>query len=217
MSESNEKYKNVLFDLDGTIIDSSECIFAIYRNLFAEYGIPNPAESVLRTYIGPPVEYVLKGYFDDEEERKKAADRFRELYGKIDLRSANKLYPGIVEAIASLKKSGKKLFIASTKNEKTANKVLDLIGISRYFDGIYGSRYEINRLKKVQVIEAIINDFHLKKEESVLIGDTHFDAEGALMANIPVIIVKYGFADFEKLKEYPVVKCLDSTREIAEI
>lgn len=207
--------KDIIFDLDGTLIDSSECIFGIYRALFGELGIPVPSDDVLRTYIGPPVEYVIKDYLP-EEQRASACERFRELYKKIDLKKANVLFEGTAEMLEKIQKSGKRLFVGSTKNEKTANLVCELLGIKKYFTAIYGSRFEIGRLTKQQVLEAIINDFGIDKTDAVLIGDTHFDAEGAQSEGIAVDIVKFGFGDEKKLANFDIKNYFETSSDVAE-
>ena len=114
--------KDIIFDFDGTLIDSRECIYGIYRKLFAELGIDEPEESEMKKFIGPPVEYAMEKYLD-EPARSKACARFREMYRDVNLKEANKLYDGAEEMLRVLKESGKRLFIATTKNEEMAKKI----------------------------------------------------------------------------------------------
>lgn len=208
--------KDIIFDFDGTIIDSSECIYAIYKTLFTEKGIDIPCEDVMRTFIGPPIEYVIKDYVEEKEIAATSA-RFRELYNNVDLKKANKLYDGIEELLKRLKNSGKRLFVATTKNEVFGNKIAEILGIKKYFNAIYGSRFEINRLTKSGVIEDLCRDYDVKKNDCILVGDTHFDAEGAREAKIPVAIVNYGFGDMEKLKTYDIEFYADTPSEVGNI
>ena len=208
--------KNIIFDFDGTIIDSSECIFEIYKKLFAEIGFSEPSANILRSFIGPPIEYVIKDYVK-ENEVEKTATRFRELYKESDLRTANKLYPGIPEMLDKLCHRGKRLFIATTKNENTALKIAKLLEIEKYFTGIYGSRFDINRLTKYEVIDTLCKDFNIDKTDCIMIGDTHYDAEGASLAGIPIAIVNYGFGSEELLSKYKIEFRANTTWELAEI
>lgn len=208
--------RDIIFDFDGTIIDSSECIYSIYKTLFKEKGLEIPPDDKMKTFIGPPIEYVIKDYVEPNEIANTSA-RFRELYNNVDLKRANKLYDGIEELLERLKNSGKRLFVATTKNEIFANKIAEILGIKKYFNAIYGSRFEINRLTKSGVIEDLCKDFAIKKDDCILIGDTHFDAEGAKEAKIPVAMVNYGFGDREKLKTYDIEFYADTPSEVGEI
>jgi phosphoglycolate phosphatase len=208
--------KNVIFDLDGTLIDSSECIYMIYGKLFAEFGLPAPEKKLLRTFIGPPVELVLPQYVG-KERADEACRRFRELYAMLDLGKVNRLYGGVEEMLAKLAANGKELFVATTKNEKNANIILSALKISEFFKGVYGSRAEIGRLSKKQVINDLCDGFSLTKSESVLIGDTHYDAEGAFEAGVAAGIVKYGFGDESLLKKFPVAFYAATPESVAEI
>lgn len=206
--------RDIIFDLDGTLIDSRECIFGIYKKLFGELGIPIPAESVMKKFIGPPVEFVIKDYLP-EDKRAAACERFRTLYREIDLKTANKLFDGVYEMLNTLFLGGKRLFIASTKNESMAIKVCSLLGIDKFFTGIYGSRYELGRLTKRLVLDAVIEENGIDKGKTVLIGDTHFDAEGATESGIPVAIVRYGFGEETELRKYKVAAYFDTPEQVA--
>lgn len=194
---------HLIFDLDGTLLNSSECIMGVYKKLFQELNLPTPDISVLRSFIGPPIEHVIKDYVK-EEDIKATCTHFREVYKTFDLGKVNSLYDGVETLLKSLSKDYK-LYLATTKNEFTAKKILDIFNISQYFTGAFGSRHDLNRLHKVQVLEELINTYGIDKNECILIGDTHYDAEGAFLANIPVCIVNYGFGIEEELAKYDIL------------
>lgn len=193
--------KNVLFDLDGTLIDSSKCIYTVYEQLFSELGLEMPPQEERRKLIGPPVETTMKRFLTDGF--KEAADRFRAIYLTVDLASTNVLYDGIAEALAALKADGKRLFVATSKSEPVAKTILELMNVADYFDAIYGNN-AVDRMHKAEVLEALFSECGISKEESILIGDTVFDAEGAAECGIKTGIVNYGFGrkeDFGKYRE----------------
>lgn len=207
--------RDILFDLDGTLIDSRECIFTLYRRLFGELGLPVPEEQVMRKFIGPPIDLVITGFLP-EEQRSAACARFREMYAEIDLKKANRLFDGTVDMLETLTKCGKRLFIATTKNEKSAKRVVKELGIEKYFCGVYGSRNDINRLTKQLVIKAAVEENGIDTKDTVLIGDTHYDAEGAKKAGIPVAIVRYGFGEETELEKYKIERYFDTPQSVAE-
>ena len=188
--------KNVLFDLDGTLIDSSKCIYTVYERLFSELGLQMPPDEEKRKFIGPPVETTMKRFLT--RGYKEAADRFRAIYLTVDLASTNVLYDGIAEALAALKADGKRLFVATSKSEPVAKTILELMNVARFFDAIYGNN-GIDRMHKEEVLEALFSECGIAKEESILIGDTVFDVEGARKCGIAVGMVNYGFGRAEDL------------------
>ncbi|MGN1042927.1 MAG: HAD family hydrolase [Christensenellales bacterium] len=206
--------KDVLFDLDGTLIDSSECIYSVYSALFKEMGIRMPVGKERRKLIGPPVERTLKNFTNLDPTH--YGKRFREIYSTVDLKKTNRLYDGIEETLRSLSDEGYRLFTATSKAEKFAVKILDYLGADGFFTAIYGSRYELNRTEKKDVIEDLVADFGLKKEDCILIGDTVFDVEGAKNAGIKVAIVKYGFGEEEDFCANDVEFFADSPMDIVK-
>lgn len=208
--------KNVLFDLDGTLIDSSPCIYKVYEELFDELGLRMPPDDEKRKLIGPPVETTMKRFLTGGY--KEAADRFRAIYLTVDLSATNVLYDGIADALKELKKSGKRLFVATSKSEPVAKTILELMGIARYFDGIYGNN-GIDRMHKAEVLEALFSECGIAKEESILIGDTVFDVEGAKLCGIATGIVNYGFGRKEDFGEYlsDISFFADTARELPEL
>ncbi len=206
--------KNIFFDLDGTVIDSSECIYTVYSALFREMNIDMPEGKDRRRLIGPPVETTLRDYID--EDPRPYGIRFRELYSKVDLRSTNRLYDGITDLLARLREEGYRLFITTSKAEHFAKKILSYLDGERYFEAIYGSRYDLDRLTKKDVLEAVIADYSLEKSECILIGDTVFDEEGGRAVGLKVGIVTYGFGDEEDFFGRNIEFFADTPREVGE-
>ncbi len=206
--------KNVLFDLDGTIIDSSRCIFSVYAALFKELNLTLPPEEEMRRFIGPPIETTMSRYLDDGVEA--ASKRYREIYKTVDLMATNKLYDGIGEELQKIKNAGKKLYLATTKGEQFAEDILKYKGIYNLFDGVFGVRTDLGRYTKTQVIDAIIEERKLEKSECILIGDTAFDVEGAELSGIKVAIVNYGFGNADDFKGKRIEFFADAVDDIAD-
>lgn len=204
---------NIIFDLDGTVIDSSECIYSVYAALFKEMNIPMPQGKQKRRLIGPPTETTLRNMGVDNPVP--YGVRFRELYKEVDLPSTNRLYDGIAELLDKLTARGYRLYIGSSKNEPYAKRILGFLGVVDKFTAVYGSRYDLNRTAKCDVLNALIKDCSLKKEECILIGDTVFDAEGAEKVGIRFGAVTYGFGESEDLQNTKAEFFVDSVENIA--
>ena len=204
--------KSVIFDLDGAVIDSSECIYKVYSALFREMKIPMPDGRSRRRLIGPPVETTLSGYIKTDPSP--YGKRFREIYSTVDLKSTNRLYEGIPELLETLTEDGYRLFIATSKAENFAVKILTYLNVNDYFTAIYGSRYELDRTSKSRVLQAVIDDYGLNKEECILIGDTKFDYVGATEVGVRTGVVTYGFGEKEDFDEGKIAFFADTPYDV---
>lgn len=193
-------YEYVLFDLDGTISDSSEGITKGAQIALRKMGIEEEDREKLKVFVGPPLSYSFGTVYGfDEKQCEEAIKCYREYYSQIGL-FENRPYDGIKKLLEQLKNSGKKVAVATSKPEQFTVRILEKFGLSQYFDVIEGAKPEKKRELKHQVIEdALVHLGNPKLSEVVLVGDTRFDAEGAAKVGIDCIGVLYGFGKREEL------------------
>ena len=141
-------YDAVFFDLDGTLIDSAEGITSSVKYSLDKLNIKNYDPEILKKFIGPALIWAYKEYFNlDEETANKAVCYYRENY--VDKAMyLNVIYDGMEDTLKELKKRGKKLFVATAKPESYARKIIDKMGLSKYFDFIVGNDPDKVRLTK---------------------------------------------------------------------
>ena len=147
--------KSILFDLDGTLTDSSEGIIKCSLHAFSFYGIEIPKEEK-STLIGPPLRYSFAKYGIPESEIENALVRYRERYltvGKFE----NRPYENIEKTLEKLISAGHRLFVATCKPEVTSVEILEHFGLSKYFEGICGATFDKSRDSKSAVI-AYLNE-----------------------------------------------------------
>lgn len=194
-------FKNIFFDLDGTIIDSREGIInsIIYSLKFFNIEVKNKKE--LEQFIGPPLDQTYKSFFNlNEKETETAIKKFREKYEKTGVLEAE-LYSGIKELIRDLAKSGKNVVLATSKPEIFAKKILERFGLEKDFLFIAGATLDGTLNAKQDVIAyALKNIGNTKIEDCVMIGDRNCDINGAKANNMKSIGVTYGFGTKEELK-----------------
>ena len=200
-------YHLIIFDLDGTLLDTSEGILSSVRYTIDRFGFRELPEEVLRSFIGPPIQdsfsvaYGLEGPILQE-----IATVFRDRYKSTDLLKA-KPYPGIFEALERLKSSGKRLAVATYKREDYALDILRHFGFDRFFSVMHGGDHE-NRLKKPDIIRLCIDETEGANEEnSLLVGDTLSDSSGAEKVGIDFLGVSYGFG-FRSPADASRIKCV---------
>ena len=190
----------LLFDLDGTIINSEEGITKTAQYTLKEFGITVEDPVSLKHFIGPPLlDTFIDDYGFDKEKAEKAVSEYRRFFA-IDGIHQYELYAGMPELIKDLHSAGRNLLIATTKLQNVAMQTLEECGLAKYFAYIAGSNIEGTRSQKVDVIRhALVNFDPTPKNKILMIGDKKHDVLGAKEAGIPCIGVTYGFGGLEEL------------------
>lgn len=190
--------KNILFDLDGTITNSYEGIVNAVKFSLDKINFKYD-ESKLISFIGPPLKdsYMNLGF--SEEESKDRIEDFRDYYFRKGMKEMH-LYEGIVETIQKLHDTGYKIYLATSKVESSAKKILADNNLLKYFSYAAGATMDQSRVEKEDVIAYLIDETGIKPEESIMVGDRLHDIEGAKLNNIKAIAAGYGFGNAEEYK-----------------
>ncbi len=189
--------KIILFDLDGTITDSGEGIMNCCELALRHYGLPVPSREEMRVFVGPPLHEMFEKHGVPAEECQNAIEVFRSRYTTIGI-FENTPYPGIRELLEALVKNGNRLFIATSKPEAMANRVLEHFDLAKYFELVCGATMDSSRVEKSDVI-AYLLEYIGKSENTVMVGDTAFDVTGAASHGIPTIGVAWGYGKVEDM------------------
>ena len=193
------KYKNIFFDLDGTVTDSGPGIVKSVQYALRCYGIDEPDLDKLNSFVGPPLYKSFMDYLDcSEEEAKEAVECYREYYAENGLYD-NKLYDGIESLLYNLKEKGYKIILASSKPRIYVKRILSYFRIMRYFDYVEGSELDSQRTDKGELLAYVFKKWDLRPEESVMIGDRKYDIEGAKANGMDSIAVGYGYGSVDEL------------------
>ena len=187
------KYKLVIFDLDGTLMDTSSGILMAVKDTIREHGMPELTEEQIKTFIGPPIQWSFEAQYGiGKEEAQRMADTFRDLYSTKHLLGAVP-YPGIYDLMQSLKERGIKSAIATYKREDYALRLLKHYHFDDYTDIMYGGDND-GTLKKCDIIQKCIDTAGVENlDEVVMVGDTLHDSNGAKELGVGFIGVSYGF------------------------
>lgn len=196
------RYKNILFDLDGTLIDTKNGVLGSLKKALTELSLPLPPEDKLITFLGPPLEQCFRDVCGfNEEQTQKAVTVFRRYYGGGGLLDSEP-YEGITELLKELRGKGLGLGVATSKNQRFAKIVIEHCGLDGLFDIVAGAPDSIETpwLKKDSVLKAMSAFDGADGFNTVLIGDRKFDAQGAAQAGIDAIGVLYGYGSEEEIK-----------------
>lgn len=194
--------KYILFDLDGTLTDPKEGITKSVEYVLNSHGILVDDLDKLCPFIGPPLqEGFMEFYGFPQDKAREAVFKYRE-YFSVKGWKENKKYEGIDKVLSSLKNQGKLLFVATSKPENMAVKILDYFGLSSFFEFIGGADMEETRVKKADVIRYVLETTGITDvSQAVMIGDREHDIIGAREVGMASVGVLYGYGSREELEE----------------
>ena len=187
------KYKNYLFDLDGTLTDPGLGIKNSIRYALGKAGLPSLEEATLDLFIGPPLLDSFQKYCGaTPDEAKELVRLYREYFSVTGL-FENEVYRGVPELLEDLCRRGAKVFLATSKPEPFAHKILEHFDLMRYFTFAGGSTMDETRTAKAEVIDYVLKSANIKAEESVMVGDRKYDIEGGEKCGLDTVGVTFGY------------------------
>lgn len=210
--------KCVLFDLDGTLFDSSEGIKMSYREGLQHFGITVEDDSELDKVIGPSLYVSYHDFYGlSGEDLKEAIAAYRRRYNEEGIFRL-RMYDGTEEMLAALKASGHIIGLATSKPLVMAERILDFSGLKQYFDVVCGSHLDGSMSDKCELIHACMTRAAFSDKACVyMVGDRNYDIVGAIKSGIRSIGVTYGFGSREELREAQAEFIADSPRQVVEI
>lgn len=210
-------YETVLFDLDGTIIDSAEGIMCSFEYTFRKLGLPVPTREEMNVFIGPPLHHSFEKICGlSKAGAEHAVEVYREYFAEKGVYQ-NRVYEGMEELLAKLCVRGKRLVLATSKYELYAVQILENLGFAKYFSFVAGSRKDGGRGTKREVIEYALASTGACKESSVMVGDRMHDTIGASEAGVDSIGVLFGFGSRKELISAKATHIAESPEDIFRI
>lgn len=191
-------YRSVIFDLDGTLSDSSEGIMKGVRYAMERFGVTDIPEETLRRFIGPPLYDTFSQIFGlTSEQADRAVTLYREYYIPKGMYE-NRLYPGIKELLERLNAAGAALYICTSKPKAVTDRVLDYLGVAEAFQGVVGASMDRSLNDKPSLLRLLLQE-RQPTRPAVMVGDTRFDLEAAAACGLEAIAVRWGFGLEEEL------------------
>lgn len=209
-----KKYKAVIFDWDGTLMNSEARIVDSIQNAARECGFPVLSNHESKQIIGLSLENAILGLYPEADQHQVVA--MAEAYTQYFLEDCDVemvAFDGAESLLLNLNQCGVKLAIATGKSRKGLNRVLEECGFGVYFDM---TRTPVESASKPDplMLQQILAEFDLSVEEAVMVGDTTFDMEMAQNIGMDRIALSHGVHQMEVLSPYNPVAELNSLQEL---
>ena len=193
-------FDTILFDFDGTLADTGKGIGKCVDYAADYFGIPRLADDERRAFVGPPLYESFGKYFhlEKKEDIMTAIDKYRECYVKGAMYDLG-FYDGIEALLKELKEEGFKTGVASSKPAHFVRSILTKHNLISLFDIISCPEDDKIKKTKFELISEAVEKLNSVKSKTVMVGDRHFDIDGAKAAGVKSIGVLYGYGSSEEL------------------
>ena len=202
---SSLRYRAVLFDLDGTLIDSGQDIIRSVRHALGHVfpGCELPTDDDILGLVGLPLESISRslGCPGDAESTQRFADTYRAYYSE-HYNDNTVVYPGIRELLEKLRGAGMKLGLVTTKHQMQAEFTLAGTGLARYFDYVHGWLEGRKHKPDPEPVLVAVGRLGVEPGAAVMVGDSELDIQSARSAGVGTCAVTYGFRPAGLLKSY---------------
>lgn len=193
--------KLVIFDLDGTLVNSLAELVAAVNHVRSVFGLSCFTEGEVREMLGrgdrPLVEKALPEASITDLQR---AQALYLSYSELNLLTSTSIYPGVVDTLAELKKNGVLMAIISNKHSRLSRKLLGRLGIEAYFSAILGSDSLPFRKPSPEPILRLLDDFHMNASGGVIVGDSMSDILAGKRAGVVTVGCSYGYGIASELQ-----------------
>lgn len=196
------KLKNIIFDFDGTLADTSKLIVATMQKSIMDYGLPFRNEEEIKATIGVRLEEIpsmLWPTFQDVGEA--FADIYRKNFEVLKDKIPVTLFPGVIETLSKLKEDGYLMAIATSRSLKSVEELTKLLGIRDFFQYLLGGDNVSEGKPKPESIYKILSEICWEKEETIMVGDMAVDMLMGKNAGLKTCGVTYGNGKLSELEE----------------
>ena len=207
--------KAVVFDMDGTILDTLGDLRSSVNHALREYGLPERSSAEIRLFLGSGMVYLIHKAVPEgtDPETEASVLASHKTYYPMHCAEQTKPYPGICELLSSLRDAGILTAVVSNKSDPNVQAL-----VKDYFDGLFtvavGARDGIPRKPSPELVEIALSELGVSKSDAVYIGDSDIDVATARNAGLSMITVLWGFRDKPQLIEAGAERFAENTDDV---
>lgn len=212
------KYTTVIFDLDGTLLNTLEDLQTSVNHAMRICGFPEHSIENIRAFVGNGMLRLLELCVPDGKQNQKFERAFQEFKKDYALHCNDKTapYDGVIDLMRKLKQSGIRMAIVSNKDDAAVKTLADI-----YFEGMVdaaiGQRKDLQKKPAPDMVLAALKELGVNKQDAVYIGDSDVDLATARNTGLPCISVEWGFRDRKCLEECGAECIVKNTEELADL
>jgi phosphoglycolate phosphatase len=215
--------KLVIFDLDGTLIDSRLDLVHSVNAALRHIGRPELPDDVIASYVGDGapilIQRALGEQADDEAFVREGLEFFLSYYRAHKLDHTT-VYPGVIEALAAIQNSAngtpRKMAVLTNKPVNPSRAIVQGLGLDRFFSQVYGGNSFATKKPEPEGARVLLEENGVHPEQSVMVGDSHVDIRTGFNAGMYTLGVTYGFAP-HTLEVEPIDVQVDTPEELASV
>jgi phosphoglycolate phosphatase len=206
----------VIFDLDGTIIDSLDDLEAATNYMLSELGRGNLSKYQVRELIGQGARRLVERAVPDAspEEIELGLTLFL-AFNEEHIADKTKLYPGVVDTLKVLRRQGRQLVVVSNKNVSLCRKVLYTLHLEEFFTSLLGADSTLFRKPSPEPVLKLLGEYGVKPANAVIIGDSINDIAAGKASGIVTVGCTYGYGNPAELKDADFL--IDAVAELLEL
>ena len=221
LRKKNSMKKLVIFDLDGTLLNTIEDISDAFNYALINNGLRKASIDEIKYFVGSGVDNLVKRAITkikSEEEIDKYFDSIKELYLSEYVRvqkNKTRLYEGIMDLVINLKSLNIKVAVLSNKPDSDVKEIIKYYFKDFSFDYVQGQNKEIGIKPSSLGINKILESLNIKKEDALMVGDSDVDVLTGINANVDACAVLWGFRKKEELLKAKYI--VSNTLELYEV
>ena len=210
----NKTYRLVVFDWDGTLMDSAAEIIGAMQAAIADIGMENRSDGAIRNIIGLGLYEAIAALYPEagEHDYTRVVDRYR-YHFLADTGRNSQLFPGVEQLLAELSRQGYFLAVATGKSRRGLNRSLSQVGLERLFHSTRCAD-ETRSKPHPQMLHEIMDELGAEPAQTLVVGDTEYDLQMASNAGAHSLAVSYGAHDKARLLSCAPVACLDNVQDL---
>jgi len=209
--------RNILFDFDGTLMDTWPGIEATFRAILRDLDLIGREEYINRRLVGMGLGKAFQELLGEGEELAVVAKkRYRELFPKLGMPYARP-YKGVVPLLDTLKEKGSTLYIVTARSETVTKNMLSNHHLESYFSFVRGEKEEERSEGKAHMVTEVLEKFSLPHGRCIMVGDRRYDMEAAKANGLRAVGVTYGYGSREELADAGATEIVESIEELKEV
>lgn len=208
----------IIFDLDGTLLDTSEDLCDAVNYVMDKYKFPRRTLDEERSFVGHGIKQLIRLSVPEGEANPLFEDAYAAFmdYYVDNCKIKTHVYPGMKELLTVLKQENYKMAIVSNKNYKAVNEIKDFY-LQEFFDVAIGERDGVRKKPAPDTVLTALKSLERKPEETIYVGDSDVDWQTAVNVGVPSVLCSWGFrprAVLEALQPYALI---DAPEELLEV